>query len=136
MSLQIQRKLFTVEEYHKLADVGVLKPTDRVQLINGEIITMSPTKSLHSSLVDDIHEFILVALLEKVIVKSQNPIYLNNHSEPEPDIIIAQLQNHRYRHRHPRPTDIYWLIEVSDSTLQYDRTIKKTLYAKAGIVTS
>jgi len=126
-------KLFTVEEYYKMGEIGILNSDDRFELIHGQIIKMSPVKSLHSSITDDLFGMLYSILNKKVIVKSQNPIRLSNLSEPQPDLTIAHYKKHKYRQKHPQSKDIYWLIEVSDSTLQKDKTIKKELYAKAGI---
>jgi Uma2 family endonuclease len=133
MIAQLTRKLFTVKEYYKLAEVGILKPTDRVELLNGEIITMSPIKSLHASITDYIFECLVSQLIGKAIIRSQNPISISNYSEPEPDLVIAHYQKHRYRNAHPTAAEIYLVIEVSDITLFKDRGVKKSLYAEAGI---
>lgn len=133
MAVQTQKKLFTVDDYYKMAEVGILEPEDRVELIHGEIIKMSPIKSLHSSIVDDLHEMLVLLLHGKAIVKSQNPLAIGTYSEPEPDLIIAHFQTHKYRHQHPRPENVYFLIEVADTTLQKDRKLKLPLYAGAGI---
>ena len=133
MIAQLTRKLFTIEEYHKLAEVGILKPTDRVELLNGEIITMSPIKSSHASITDYVFECLVTQLIGKAIIRSQNPIHLSNHSEPEPDLVIAHYQKQRYRNAHPIASEVYLAIEVSDSTLLKDQTVKKALYAQAEI---
>ncbi|WP_353482668.1 Uma2 family endonuclease [Haliscomenobacter sp.] len=133
MAVQAQRKLFTVDDYYKMAEVGILAPEDRVELIHGEIIKMSPIKSFHSSMVDHLHEMLLLLLHGKAIIKGQNPIRIDDYSEPEPDLTIAKFQAHKYRHQHPRPEDVHFLIEVADTTLQKDRKIKLPLYAEAGI---
>lgn len=133
MAVQTQKKLFTVEDYYKMAEVGILEPEDRVELIQGEIIQMSPIKSFHSSIVDDLHEILVLLLHGKAIVKSQNPLAIGAYSEPEPDLTIAHFQTHKYRDHHPRPENVHFLIEVADTTLQKDRKLKLPLYAKAGI---
>ena len=133
MTKPISRKSFTIEEYHKLAEVGILKDTDRVELINGDIITMSPIKSPHAGMVDALLEMLIIKLYKKATIKSQNPIIIPNHSEPEPDIVIAKYRQDSYKSKHPEPEDIFIIIEVSDSTLKKDRTLKYQLYAKANI---
>lgn len=133
MAVQTQRKLFTVDDYYKMAEVGILAPEDRVELIHGEIIQMSPIKSFHSSVVDDLHEMLVLLLHGQALVKCQNPLSIDSYSEPEPDLTIAKFQTHKYRHQHPRPEDVHFLIEVADTTLQKDRKIKLPLYAEAGI---
>lgn len=133
MAVQTQKKLFTVDDYYKMAEVGILEPGDRVELIHGEILKMSPIKSFHASIVDALNEILVLLLHGKAIVKSQNPLHLDDYSEPEPDLTIAHLHPHKYRHQHPHPSDVYFLIEVADTTLQKDRKIKLPLYAEAGI---
>jgi Uma2 family endonuclease len=133
MAVQTQRKLFTVSDYYKMAEVGILESEERVELIRGEIFKMSPIKSFHASVIDTLHELLVLFLRGKVIVKSQNPLRIDDYSEPEPDLIIAHFHDHKYRHQHPNPEDVYFLIEVADTTLSKDRKIKLPLYAEAGI---
>ncbi|MFT4667933.1 MAG: Uma2 family endonuclease [Gammaproteobacteria bacterium] len=133
MTLQSDQFKFTVEDYHKMAEVGIIKDTDRVELINGKIIPMSPIKSLHAGTVDDLVAYFNSKLYGQFSVRGQNPITLDNHSEPEPDIVIAQYRKDAYRSNHPRPNEICVLIEVSDSTLKKDREEKVPLYASASI---
>jgi Uma2 family endonuclease len=127
----VKKRLITVDEYYQMAEFGILKPDEKVELINGEMIKMSPIKSVHSGYVTRI-----VRVLSKYIsydlatIPSQNPIRLNNYSEPEPDITIAKYSENDYTDHHPTAKDIYFLIEVSDSTLRYDQTQKAKLYAK------
>ena len=129
----LNKLLFTVDEYYQMAEIGILKSDVRYELIEGEIITMSPIKSLHASITDDVFAELNHELYQKAIIRSQNPIHIDKYNEPEPDITIVKYQKHKYRSQHPQPEDIYFLIEVSDSTLHKDRTIKRALYAKAGI---
>jgi len=133
MSVLVNYHLFTVEQYYKMAEVGILQPSDRVELINGEIIQMSPIKSPHASLVDILAENLFGDLRGKAIVRVQNPISIDKYSEPEPDLVVVKLEKNKYRSGHPQPKDVLLLIEVSDSTLEKDRTMKLELYAKAKI---
>lgn len=133
MTIPIEKQLFTVEEYYKMAEVGILKPSDRVELINGEIVKMSPIKSQHASIVDILSEILIVALHKKAIIRGQNPIRLGKYSEPEPDVVVAKYQAHKYRSQHPVSEDVLLLIEVADSSIAYDKGLKKTLYAEANI---
>lgn len=133
MTVHLKRQLFTVAEYYKMAEVGIIKSTDRVELINGDIIPMSPIKSPHAGIVDFLVEMLVITLHGEYVIKGQNPLRLSNTSEPEPDIVVAKFRKDRYASKHPRPKDVFLLIEVSDSTLDKDRKIKLPLYAKAGI---
>jgi len=131
MTLQLNRFKINVEEYYKMAEVGILKPTDRVELIEGELITMSPIKSPHAGVVTALIEELVPLLNKKYTTTSQSPITIDKYSEPEPDFLIAKYRKDRYRKKHPSPKDIFIVIEVSDSTLKIDRQIKLPLYAKA-----
>lgn len=133
MTLPQNRKSFTIDEYHKLAEVGIIKETDRVELINGDIITMSPINSTHAGMVDLLMELLIVKLYKKATIKGQNPILLPTKSAPEPDIVIARLRDDFYSEKHPESNDIHVVIEVSDSTLDYDQRDKKNIYARANI---
>ena len=133
MTSYLQRKLFSVAEYYQLAQVGILKDTDRVELINGEIITMSPINSPHGGMVNRLTRLFFKLLNDQVTITVQNPITLDNYSEPEPDLVIAKFDEDDYEKKHPQPADILLVIEVADSTLEKDRSTKCPLYAKTGI---
>jgi Uma2 family endonuclease len=133
MPAQIERHLFTASDYHKMVDVGIIKPNDRIELIRGQILKMSPIRSLHASIVDILNENLVLLLHRIANVRVQNPIRIGQYSEPEPDIAVVKHRKDRYRTRHPRPEDVLLLIEVADTSLQYDREIKLPLYAEAGI---
>lgn len=131
MATPIPRRQFTVEEYYRMAETGILAPDERVELIEGEIIEMSPIGPRHADCVDRIAEIIREKLGRTIYLRSQNPIRLSNYTEPEPDITIAKRAD--YSARHPQGDDIYLTIEVSDSTLEKDRTLKQKIYANANI---
>ena len=131
--VKVKRQLFSVDEYYKMAEVGIIKPTDRVELIKGEIIQMSPIKSRHAGTINILIRFFFKKLGISSSIISQNPIRLNNFTEPEPDIVLAKYQENEYLDQHPQPEDIYLVIEVADSSLEYDRKVKAPLYAEAGI---
>lgn len=128
-----QRRLFTVSDYYKMAEVGILSPDDRVELIRGEILKMSPIKSPHAGIVNELSELLILALSGRATVTVQNPLRINKNSEPEPDIVVAKYRKDKYRAAHPRPEDVFLLIEVADSSLSFDRNVKTPLYAQAGI---
>ncbi len=125
---------FTTEEYHRLAEVGVLREGDRVELLDGVIVNMMPIGPFHGGSVKRLnHEF------EKInggrwITSTQDPIRIGEHDEPQPDLALLRPRKDFYVERHPRPEDILLLIEVSDSTLLIDRDDKLPIYARAGIV--
>jgi Uma2 family endonuclease len=133
MSVQVVKRSFTVAEYRRMVEVGILSEDDRVELIDGEIIEMSPIGNRHAASVDVLGEITRERLGRGVIVRVQNPIQLDDFSEPQPDVSILKRRDDFYRHAHPRPEDVLLVIEVSDTTLEYDRKVKVPLYARAGI---
>lgn len=134
MTVPISRKTFTVSDYYKMAETGIIKPDDRVELLNGEIITMSPIKSFHAGIVNYFCRILNEKLKGKATILPQNPIHLDSKSEPEPDIAIAKFRSDDYRSHHPKAKELFLVIEVADSSLAIDRTVKAPLYAKAGIL--
>ncbi|MEL7122866.1 MAG: Uma2 family endonuclease [Bacteroidota bacterium] len=134
MSIMIQKRLFNVEEYYKMGEVGILAENDRTELINGEIIIkMSPINRPHAYIIDVLMEILVIDLRFRAHVSVQSPIYLSEYSMPQPDLYIAKYQKDKYRNGHPTAEDILLIVEVSDSTLKFDQTVKQKLYAKAGI---
>src|SRR6185369_598613 len=133
MSVQLQRWVFTVDEYDRMTDAGILSEDDRVELIEGELIKMSPIGKVHASSVDRLSEIFHRRAVQYAIVRSQNPIRLDNYSEPQPDIILLKRRDDFYRGEVPTPEDVLLIIEVSDSSVEYDRNVKVPLYARAGI---
>lgn len=134
MSVQLLKRKFTVEEYNLMAEAGVFKEGDRLELIAGEIIEMSPVSPRHAACVRRLNALFKRKLVERVLVDSQNPIVLNNTSEPQPDVVLLKLRGDFYETAHPRPTDCFLLVEVGDSTIDYDREVKIPLYAASGII--
>ena len=127
------RHRWTVAEYHRMAEVGLLNEDSRVELIDGEIIEMAPIGSPHGGEVKYLNNKLVSALHDKVIVSVQDPIVLGDHEEPQPDIALLRWRDDYYTIAHPHAEDILLIIEVSDSTLRYDRDVKVPLYAKNGI---
>ncbi|HEV8588836.1 MAG TPA: Uma2 family endonuclease [Pyrinomonadaceae bacterium] len=134
MSVQFARQHhFTVSEYERMGQTGVFAPDARVELIEGEIIEMSPIGSPHAACVELAAENIRQQVRGRFLVRTQNPIVLDDFSEPQPDIAVLKLRKDFYRAAHPRPEDVLLVVEVSDTTLQFDRQVKIPLYARAGI---
>ncbi|HUF73627.1 MAG TPA: Uma2 family endonuclease [Gammaproteobacteria bacterium] len=127
------RHPFTVTDYYRMAEVGILIPGERVELIEGEIIDMPPIGSRHAGTVNHLSRILQRAVGDNAIVQVQNPIRLSEYSEPEPDIALVLPRVDFYKSAHPGPGDVLLVIEVADTTLVYDRTIKAPLYARHGI---
>ena len=128
------RRRFTVAEYYAMAEAGILTKRDRVELLDGEIVVMAPIGNRHAFCVDWLNRFWILALAERAIDRIQNPVRLNDSSEPEPDITLLAWRDDFYVSGHPGPDDVLLLIEVADSTVDFDRNQKLRLYARAGIV--
>ena len=122
---------WSVEEYHQMATSGLLDETDRVELIEGELIDMAPIGSKHAFFVDCLAELLSGGTQAGHMVRVQNPVLLGESTEPQPD--IALVNRSKYIDRHPGPRDILLIVEVSDATLEYDRDVKLFLYARHGI---
>nr|WP_242482517.1 Uma2 family endonuclease [Thiocystis violacea] len=129
----IHRHRYTVDDYYRMAESGILSPDARVELIEGEIIDMPPIGAPHASAVNRLHQQLLDAVHGQVIVRGQSPVRLDSRNEPEPDIALVRNRSGHYRDRHPSPTDVLLLVEVADSSLRYDRDVKMALYARFGI---
>lgn len=129
----IQAKRFTLEEYYRLGEIGFFHEDDRVELIRGEIIKMVAKGPLHSVCTTLLNRELSKLLGERATLRVQDPIVLPSTSEPEPDFTIVQNRSEDYLSAHPTPADILLLIEISDSSLDYDQNVKVPLYAEAGI---
>ncbi|MFY0685965.1 MAG: Uma2 family endonuclease [Cyclobacteriaceae bacterium] len=129
----VKKRLISVDDYYKMAEVGILNQDDRVELINGEIIEMSPIGSKHAATVDKISSVLRAIIKNTMILRVQNPIRLNNQNEPEPDISLLKYKEDFYSEQHPTSSDVSIVIEVSDSTLSYDSEVKSVLYASHDI---
>ena len=124
---------FTVEQFQLMYERGVFADSDRYELINGEITTMSPIGRKHAVCVGRLTNKLALKLGTKIIVWVQNPIDLGNKSQPQPDIAVLKYRDDFYEEALPTPADILLIIEVADSSLEYDRDVKANLYAAAGI---
>ena len=133
MSVQIVRRHFNVDEYYRMAAAGVLSENDRVELIQGEIIEMNPIGSRHAACVGRLTEFLGRLAGGEAIVWVQNPVQVNDFSEPLPDVALLKRRDDFYAQANPQPADVLLIIEVADSSVEYDRDIKIPLYAGAGI---
>jgi Uma2 family endonuclease len=126
-------RLWTVEEYRRMALTGILDSSERVELIEGKIIRMSAKGTAHRSAVGRTDYLFKEALKNRAWVSVQDPIALNTNSEPEPDIAVVKIDPLDYADHHPTPEEVYLIIEVADSSLKFDCDTKGKAYAKAGI---
>uniref|UniRef100_A0A831TF58 Uma2 family endonuclease n=1 Tax=Thermorudis peleae TaxID=1382356 RepID=A0A831TF58_9BACT len=129
----ITRRRFTVDEYHRMAEAGILHEDDRVELLEGEIVEMSPIGWRHQACVDRLNRWLVPALRDRAILRPQGPIRLSPDSEPQPDLVVLRPRADFYAEGGPGPEDVLWLVEISDTSLRYDRDVKVPLYARYGI---
>lgn len=125
------RRLFTIDEYEQMVEKGILRRDERVELIDGEIIEMSPIGDPHASCVANLNQELVLRVDRRAVVWPQGPVRIPKWSMPQPDIALLRLRT--YRTAGPEPADVMLVVEVSDTTLRFDRTRKLRLYARAGI---
>lgn len=123
----------TVDDYYRMAEVGVLSPDDRTELIEGEIIDMAPIGSVHAEVLRLLTKRLIETVRNAAHVSVQLPVRLSQRSEPQPDIAVLDARSDDYRRAHPSADDALLLIEVSDTTLRYDLNVKARLYATHGV---
>lgn len=133
MSVQVAKRYFNVAEYYRMTEAGILSEDDRVELIEGEILETSPIGSRHSACVNRLNMLLIRQAGQDTIVSVQNPIRLDEYSEPQPDVALLRSREDFYAEGHPTPSDVLIVIEVAGTSVEYDRDVKVPLYARAGI---
>ena len=133
MAVQFQRYRFTVDEYSRMAEIGILREDSRVELINGEIIHMHPIGKRHAGGVDRLTYLFVHRVGDRANVRGQNPVRLGEHNEPEPDLMLLRWRADFYAAGHPTPEQVLLVVEIADSSVEYDRQVKSPLYGGAGI---
>jgi len=124
---------FSVQDYYRMAETGVLHPDARVELLDGKIIDMSPIGPFHGGVTNYLNQIFTAAAKGRWLMSVQNPVRLGDHSEPQPDLMLLKPAKDFYRRRHPQPADVFLLIEISDSTLETDQEDKLPAYGRAGL---
>ena len=133
-SLTSSLRSWTVDEYYQMAKTGILHPDEKVELIAGQILrNMTPQGSFHAAAITRTNRLLNQPTQPRFLVRSQLPIHLDNRSEPEPDVALVKRDRLDYDYRHPKAEDVYLIIEIADSTLKTDLTLKKQIYAEANI---
>jgi Uma2 family endonuclease len=120
----------TIDEYYRMAEVGLLAPDAHVELIEGEVVDMPPIGSRHAAAVSVLAKRLIRAVGDSAEVRVQAPVRLGPASEPQPDIAVLKPKDDSYKNAHPQAADVLLLIEVSEATLRFDMTVKATLYAR------
>jgi Uma2 family endonuclease len=129
----LPRRPFTVDDYARMRETGILTEDDRVELIDGEIVVMSPLGSRHIALLIRLNKLLIRAVQDEAVISPQNAIQLDDYTEPQPDLAVLRPKEDDYEQQLPRPDDIFFLIEISDTTVAYDREVKLPRYAAAHI---
>ncbi|BAY08095.1 Uma2 family endonuclease [Calothrix sp. NIES-2098] len=127
-------RLLTVQDYHRMAEAGIFRPEERVELIAGQIIQMVAKGTAHESAITRIDRLLRNRISAQVLLRFQSPVQLDDYSEPEPDVAVVVPDSLDYDDHHPTPSEIFLIIEVADTSLKYDREVKAPLYAKSGIL--
>ena len=133
MAAQLLRRRFTVLEYHQMGQVGILGEDDRLELLEGEIVEMAPIGSRHQAVVDRLTRLFSNQSEDVALVRVQGPVRLGEETEPQPDLLLLAPRSDFYASAHPGPDDVLLLVEVSDTSTEYDREVKLPLYARYGI---
>lgn len=133
MNAAIALRRLSVHDYHRMAESGILQPDERIELLEGQIIQMAAKGTAHRAAVTRIQRLFQAQIGDRVLICLQDPVQLDDYSEPEPDIAILVPDPLDYAEHHPTPAEVYLLIEVSDTTLKFDRERKAPAYARAGI---
>jgi Uma2 family endonuclease len=129
----LRRHRLTVDQYHRMGEAGVLGPEVRVELVEGEVVEMAPIGTRHAGTVNRLNRLLATAVGERAVVAVQNPLRLDEHSEPQPDLVLLAPREDYYASAHPGPADVLLLVEVCDTTSRYDRDVKVPLYARHGV---
>lgn len=133
MAVEVLRRRFTVDEYYRMAEAGILSRDDRVELIDGEVVRMTPIGPRHASCVMRLTTLLPQLAADYAIISVQNPVRLGTYDEPQPDVVVLAKRQDFYRHAHPGPSDTLLVIEVADTSIEYDRTRKLERYALSGV---
>ena len=129
----ITRRRFSVKDYYLMADLGILGPDDWVELIDGEILQMATISSYHAGCASYLNMFFAHTLGFSVGIRARNPLRLDEYNEPRPDLALLNPRDDFYVHAHPGPGDVLLAVEISHTTVEFDRDVKAPLYARAGV---
>ncbi len=133
MAVELKRRRFTVEEYYQMARAGILGEDDRVELLEGEIVEMSPIGHRHALCVKRLTRAFYRLFADVAVISVQDPVHLGEYSDPQLDLVLARLPDDLYAEQHPTPHDIFLLVEVAASSAEPDRRVKVPLYARHSV---
>ncbi len=129
----VVRHRFSVEDYERMGRAGILGEDDRVELIDGEIVDMAPIGPSHQGCVDFLTGLFWQHLRGRAVIRTQGPLRLGEHSQPQPDVLLLRWRDDHYRRAHPTAGDVLLLVEVAETSADYDRQVKVPLYARHGV---
>jgi Uma2 family endonuclease len=133
MTIAAELRSLSVQDYHRMVEAGILAADERVELLEGQLYTMAAKGTAHSAAVTRIDRVLSQRLAGRALLRFQDPVQLSDFSEPEPDVAVVQLDPQDYEDHHPRADEVFWLIEVADTTLRRDRDLKVPLYGRSSI---
>ena len=134
MPMAVRNRRFTADEYQRMGETGILSPGDRVELIDGDVLAMTPIGPRHAASVDRATRvFVTHVSGDEAIVRVQGPVRLSPYTEPEPDVVLLRPRADFYGSAHPGPADVLLLVEVADSSIDFDRDVKAYVYAQSGV---
>lgn len=133
LEIDVARRLFTVEEYHRMADAAILGEHERIELIDGEIVEMAPIGTRHIGCVINVNQLFVTRLDGRAVVSPHNPVVILPRSEPQPDVVLLRPPIVSYSRERPASEHVLLAVEVADTTVRFDRLVKGRLYARAGI---
>ena len=128
----VKYRQYSIEDYYKMAEFGIIKPNEKLELINGEIYVKRKQTPKHSAYKTRINRLFFTLDIPAIISTGQ-PLRLNNWNEPEPDIAVLKYRNDFYAENHPTEKDTFFVIEVAEKTVHFDQSVKSKVYAKANI---
>lgn len=133
MSAALDKYSFTAEEFERMGEAGIFRQDARLELIEGEIFEMSPIGNAHAACVKFLTALLFRLFGDTYVIGVQDPIRPNDFSEPQPDVTLLRRRDDYYREGHPTPADTLLVIEVADTTVVKDKTVKVPLYARSGV---
>src|SRR5262249_15455343 len=133
LDVDVVRRLFTVDDYHRMGEAGILREDERVERMEGEIVRMAPVGTRHMGWVINAPRLFITRLGDRAVISPQNPVVIQPRSEPQPDLVLLRPGPVSYSRKRPSSEDVLLAVEVADTTVRYGRLGKRPVYARAGV---